>query len=267
MKQHRNLAFTLIACGVALAMVSTAMAQSVGAKVVRIKGAARYSQGSAGWQKLNVGMVLPPGAVIQTSTDRGSYVDLVLGDSDAATARPVSFNSASTASPSVAYHPRSEQNTVRLMENTVLGIDRLSYVETGSDVVSDTQLDLKSGRIIGNVKKLSAASKYEVKLPNGVAGIRGTFYDISAEGVVRVVTGSVVVAYVGADGTVVTQVVSAGQQFDARTGQVSPIPASVMSELRLIEPVVPSGGTAGTSTSFRVGPEIYYVSPINAGDN
>ena len=27
---------------------------------------------------------------------------------------------------------------------------------------------------------MSAASKYEVKIPNGVAGVRGTLYDIQA---------------------------------------------------------------------------------------
>ena len=128
----------------------------------------------------------------------------------------------------MAYQPKSEQNTVRITANSVLGIDKLSTMQTGSDVVTDTQLDLKAGRILGNVKKMSAASKYEIKLPNGVAGIRGTFFDISAEGLVRVVTGSVVVAYVGPDGTVVTQVVSGGQQFDSRTGQLSPIPPEVL---------------------------------------
>jgi hypothetical protein len=90
-------------------------------------------------------------------------------------------------------------------------------------VVTETQLDLKAGHIFGTVKKMSAASKYEVKIPNGVAGIRGTTYDISAEGVIKVLAGSVVLAYVGPDGTVVTQVIMGSQQFDARTGVLSQI--------------------------------------------
>ena len=57
------------------------------------------------------------------------------------------------------------------MENSALGIDKLTSMDTGSDSVTETQLDLKAGHIMGSVKKLSAASKYEVKIPNGVAGI------------------------------------------------------------------------------------------------
>jgi hypothetical protein len=72
---------------------------------------------------------------------------------------------------------------------------------------------------------MSAASKYEVKLPNGVAGIRGTFFDIFAEGIVKVRIGSVVLAWVDPKtGNVVTQVVSGGQMYDARSGQVTPLP-------------------------------------------
>jgi hypothetical protein len=73
-------------------------------------------------------------------------------------------------------------------------------------------------------KKTSAASKYEIKIPNGVAGIRGCVWDVSAEGVIKVFEGSVVLAYVGPDGTVVTQVVMGNQEFDARTGVLTPLP-------------------------------------------
>ena len=74
------------------------------------------------------------------------------------------------------------------------------------------------------MKKLSAASKYEVKIPNGVAGIRGTVYFITSDGIVSVVAGSVVVAYMGANNQPVTQEVMAGQQFDVKSGQLSPLP-------------------------------------------
>jgi hypothetical protein len=113
---------------------------------------------------------------------------------------------------------------VRIWDNTLLGIDKLTETETGADVVTETQLDLKAGHIFGMVKKMSAASKYEVKMPNGVAGIRGTVYDISAEGVVKVLQGSVVLAYVGSDGKAQTQVVMGEQMFDARTGVLSALP-------------------------------------------
>lgn len=222
MKQTRNLLNGLVACGVALAMVSTLAAQTVNqsaAKVVRLKGAARYSTGNNVWEPLKVGAVIRPGTVIQTAAN--SMVDLVLGDVTAPVARP-----ATTAIPTdtLSYQPAAEQNMVRLWGNTLLGVDKLNVTETGADVVTETQLDLKAGHIFGMVKKMSAASKYEVKLPNGVAGIRGTTYDISAEGVIKVLVGSVVLAYVGPDGSVVTQVIGGSQQFDSRTGVLMPLP-------------------------------------------
>ena len=129
-------------------------------------------------------------------------VDLVLGDG--ARRRVASEGRPATM---LSYQPSSEQNMVRIWENTLLGVDKLTETHTGADVVTETQLDLKAGRITGTVKKMSAASKYEVKIPNGVAGIRGTVYDISAEGVIKVLSGSVVLAYVGPDGAPVTQVI------------------------------------------------------------
>jgi hypothetical protein len=103
-------------------------------------------------------------------------------------------------------------------------VDKLTEMQTGADVVTETQLDLKAGHISGSVKKMSAASKYEVKLPIGVAGIRGTIYDFTAEGVIKVFSGSVVLAYTGANGSTLTQVVMGLQMFDARTGTLSPLP-------------------------------------------
>src|SRR3974390_158266 len=161
MKHTRNLMNSLITCTIALALVSTVAAQTAtdsSVKVIRVKGPARYSTGNNVWQPLGPGTVIRPGTVIQTSTEKGSYVDL------------------------------------------------------------------EAGRITGSVKKMSAASKFEIKLPNGVAGIRGTVFDISAEGVVRVFVGSMVVAWVDSkSGNVVTQVVMGGQQYDARSNQISPI--------------------------------------------
>ena len=218
MKETRSLLISLVVCGVVLAMVSTLAAQTPKqgtAKVVRLKGAARYTTGNNVWQPLKVGDIVKPGTIIQTADK--SRVDLVLGDSSAPVARPV-------AGDMLTYQPNAEQNMVRMWENTLLGIDKLAVMETGADEETLTQLDLKAGHIFGMVKKMSAASKYEVKIPNGVAGIRGTVYDISAEGVIKVLSGSVVLAYVGPDGTVVTQVVMGLQEFDARTGTMTPLP-------------------------------------------
>jgi hypothetical protein len=268
MKNFQRMLNGLMVGAVVMAMVATVAAQNVvqgSAKVVRIKGSARYSTVANQWQPLKVGAVLAAGTVVQTGMDKGSYVDLVLGDGSGVIPVASGGAGAASAADTLRYQPSAQQNIVRLWENTLLGIDKLTTTETGADVVTDTQLDLRAGRIFGSVKKMTAASKYEIKLPNGVAGVRGTIYDISADGVVRVLSGQVVVAWVAADGTVTTQVVNAGQQFDARSGQISPIPEFNQKEMikaakdARIAPNTPPTTFVNDST-------IYYVSP-NQGKN
>jgi hypothetical protein len=239
MKLNRNLINSLVGCAIALAFVSTVAAQGAmdgAAKVVRVKGPARYTTGNNVWQPIRVGDVLRAGTVVQTSTEEGSYVDLVLGDGNTALPQAVTYKPGipnSMAGSSTSFRPSSEQNVVRVWANSALGIDKLTAMQTGADTVSETQLDLKQGRITGNVKKMSAASKYEVKLPNGVAGVRGTLFDIQAIGIVKVYVGSMVVAWVDPKTqNVTTQTVMGGQQYDAANNQVSPLSAASMGELQ-----------------------------------
>jgi len=63
-----------------------------------------------------------------------------------------------------------------------LKIDTLTISDTGVDTVSDTELDLQAGRIFASVKKLSDSRKYLVKIPNGIAGVRGTKFTLGADG-------------------------------------------------------------------------------------
>ena len=223
MKEIRTLLAGLVLSGLALALVSSVDAQTVNqgvATVIRIKGAARYNVAGV-WHPLDkVGVALKPGTLIQTERTKGSYVDIILGEGNA----PIPSASAST----MAYQPSAEQNVVRIWEDSALKIDKLTSLQTGSDVVTETQLDLQRGRIFGTVKKMSAASKYEVTIPNGVAGIRGTIYELSAVGVIKVLVGSCIMSFVGADGQARTQVVMALQQYDARTGEIIPLPPPLL---------------------------------------
>ena len=257
MKETRSLLNSLVVCGVALAMVSTLTAQTPSpgsAKVIRLKGGARYASGPNAGQLLKVGDIVQPGALIQTAA--GSRVDLALGDTSVPVAQPLSAAEPMGSS----YAPSSEQNIVRLWENTLLGIDKLTETKTGADVVTETQLDLKAGHIFGVVRKMSAASKYEVKIPNGVAGIRGTVYDISAEGVIKVLSGSVVLAYVGPDGTITTQPVNSSQQFDARTGVLSPLPIPDQGDMKRYIGQVRAGLTPGV-IPVSADMTLQYISP------
>jgi hypothetical protein len=210
---------TLGTAAVVMAWAGALCAQSAyqgTAKVLSVKGAARYTADNVNWLPLKVGDVVRPGAVIQTASS--SQVDLVLTDREEGGPQPTLKT--------MAYRPEGEAraNLVRMYENTTLGVDKLARTETGADVVSETQLDLRAGKIFGSVKKLSGASTYDVKIPNGVAGIRGTIYTLTSSGVVNVLVGSVVMKIVAADNSIVTKEVSTGQMFDPATGLVTSIP-------------------------------------------
>jgi hypothetical protein len=224
MRQIKTFVIGLVSCALTIAFVGRASAQSDEgiAKVVAVTGDARYFvAGDTTPHPLKVGMILKAGITIQTATGPMNYVDLVLNNAQAV-APP-------SPSPSEIAHfqPKVQQDGIRIFENTVLAVDKLNRTATGADIVTDTELDLKAGSILGTVKKLSPASKYEVKIPNGVAGIRGTIYFLSANGIVRVLSGSVVVAYVGPGGNVITQVVNGGEEFNTNTGLVTPIAVNV----------------------------------------
>jgi hypothetical protein len=265
MRYAGNVVSGLVGAVVSLVLASTLVAQTPvesTAKVIRMKGAVRYSTGNNVWQTAEVGMILRPGSIVQVGSEAGCFVDLALDESSGnmevpATYRPYIPTSLSTST-STAVRPSAEQNVVRLWENTVMAIDRLTTQTTGADVVTDTQLDLKAGRISGSVKKMSAGSRYEVKLPNGVAGIRGTSYDLAVEGVVRVFAGSVLFGWGSPQ---VAQLVSEGNQYDGRTGQMSAIPQTILqmfqqifSAMRFVAPAAP--------TTYAADKTVNNVSPV-----
>jgi hypothetical protein len=238
-------------------MVTSLAAQTVKegkGTVVRIKGAARFSTGNSAWQPLKVGAVLGSGAVVQTALD--SFVDIVFGEEEVAPPQPTVGE--------MLYQPAVEQNVVRVFEDSVLAIDKLTFTPTGADTVTETQLDLRQGHIFGTAKKLSAASHYEIKIPNGVAGIRGTVYMISASGVVTVLSGSVMISWVGPDGNVHTELVTAGHQYDLRTGQLTTLPPLTIGELERLLRDARVGPTT-RPTTFPIDHTIYYISPTQGG--
>lgn len=79
-------------------------------------------------------------------------------------------------------------SSVSLAENSRIAIEEFKMDPTGSDIavgrltsepsVSKTRLNLAYGELVGNVKKLNAASSYDIQTPVGAAGIRGTTFRI-----------------------------------------------------------------------------------------
>lgn len=193
------------------------------ATAIRTQGLVSYSLGDGKWYPLVPGKYLPPGSSIKTG-DSGT-VDIILGKSIELPQAKWAPDRISQAADSpvrgmVTYKPSAEQNMIRLIPNTTLAIDRLNTTDTGADTVSDSELDLKEGKIFASVKKLSGASQYLVKIPNGVAGVRGTWFSLGADGGVAVYesrNGGLLLAHT-IHGVPVTIQVNEGQMYVPATG-------------------------------------------------
>jgi len=191
--------------------------------------------------------VLKDGTLVQTGTKEGSYVDLVLGEGKSvALAIPNGGAGGKGGGGGAAHQHPSNVDVVRLMKDTVLGIDKLSATPTGAGVQTDTQLDLRKGHITGNVKKMVAGSNYEIRYPQGVAGIRGSVYDMAlAEGinngtvtvtlVLNMLTGSAVLSFnVPGQTTPITQTILPGFGFNTGTDVLTPLTPAQMNQISQI---------------------------------
>jgi hypothetical protein len=250
----------------ALTLGSSARAEGTqqrSAKVISIKGDARYNTGDGKWQPLTLKTVLPPGSVVQTAED--STADLLLdgqvqlGVATAADGAGYLLPSGRNYAPPVL-PPSQAASIVRLQPKTTLAIDKLTTTPTGADVVNDTQLDLRAGKIFGSTKKVTGASKYEIKLPNGVAAIRGTIYAVGADGAVAVLSGSVFVTVTKPDGSTSTVRVPAGSALNPVTGEIYPLPVDAGAALSDV--VAAMGMRVYTvPTSYSVDNTTVWVSP------
>lgn len=120
-------------------------AATPGAAVVKkVVGTATYTDAKGGGP-LKEADILLQGATITTGA--GSYVDLDMGVNG---------------------------NALRVEADSSLTLTKLDFTRAG-EVIVNTELEVKKGSAVANVvNKLSKASKYEIKTPAGVAGIRGT---------------------------------------------------------------------------------------------
>ena len=132
------------------------------AEVKKVTGKATVAKGGGAAITLAEGMVLGTGDTIATGAN--STVDLNLG---------------------------LNGDVLRVEPDSTLLLDQLEVVSTGN-VVVNTKLNVTKGDVTANViNKLSKASKYEVRTPGGVAGIRGTIYRASVGSGTSVIHGAV----------------------------------------------------------------------------
>ncbi|NBV21200.1 MAG: hypothetical protein EBS05_04665 [Proteobacteria bacterium] len=183
------------------------------AQVKKVVGTVSYAD-AGGSGPIKEGDVFRQGTTITTGA--GSFVDLDLGVNG---------------------------DALRVEADSTLALNQLNYVKAGQPVMN-TGLEVTKGTVVANViHKLSSASRYEIKTPAGVAGIRGTVLQAgtaqimclvgtvefrpTAGGGVQLVIGGTV--YSGANNTVTkaTTVQTSGLAKSATACTQSVAPASV----------------------------------------
>ena len=222
-----------MACALALAFVGVATLKSAeegsvqGKAIVRaVHGNVEYNPGS-GFVPLKINTELDAGALIRTGPD--SSADL-------------SVNGLTSA--------------LRIEAETTVAIPTMTRSDTSRDADHETMLDLQDGAILGNVKKISANSRYEIKTPHGIAGIRGTDYHVKSrlepDGRHRVtftsISGQVTVsAVVDPGGPPVVKVLRDGESWTPGYGDVQPTP---IYELQSLESEIGALVAAVSAPSF-----------------
>ncbi len=181
MKTTSSLVKGLLVGAIALASVCALSAQTRAetAKVIRVKGAARFMVAGGAWQEIRVGTILEPGSVVQSDIEGSSFVDILLGKGAGGFGGMGAGASGSGAGAGGGYTASTKATVVHLFSNTVLGLDKLQVTETGAGAVADTELDLRQGRIVANVKKLTAGSDFRVRYPKGVGRVHGSVLDMN----------------------------------------------------------------------------------------
>jgi hypothetical protein len=196
--------------------------------VTAIGGAAKLSTGGGGFGGLTVGQRLRKGDVIKTGPS--SHVDIEIGNS---------------------------VGVIQVAANSTFAIVDALATRTAADTVTDTQLDLSEGAMVFKVNKLSKASRYEIKTPRGIAGVRGTTGYLTAGGELTVGEGTAGISYFGGG----THVLHDGQSI--APGDAAPKPASGSALKALMDAVwdATHHGTGSDTPPF-VSPPEFFTSPV-----
>jgi len=268
MKNYQR-AFIGIFVSSALFFSLNAVAATGKARVQSIRaGTAQYSLDGQTWTTAQVGTVLQPGAIVKT--DEAGTVDLYLGKNG-----PL----------------------VRLTPKTTLKIVRLEITEGAGETIVTTELELVQGKIHAIVRKLSAASKFEVKTPIDLCGVRLGRVGITDRGQLMVLRGHGYVLYTAPGKEQPKRFeVPAGYMFEPtlnnNAGGVIPLKPSLVHELRYqtaqlygmlppeeriivwrptpiwnipSRPFVSPGGEVGSGPAWVLPPVLNPTSPVSVG--
>jgi len=193
-RQLSTFALSVLILAIATPLFAQTFPNTTGVICKTISGNVEFSTQPDQWQPLRLDSKLGGGSVIRTHED--STLDFYLDES---------------------------KTTLRLTPNSKLAIKTLKVWQAGNQSVTDTELKLLDGGIVGVQKKLMKPSHFQITTPNGTATIVGTEYLVRADGAITVLSGSVSINYnlPGNKGSVKADI-PAGYSFNPATGTVIP---------------------------------------------
>jgi len=225
MKQYVRFLPGLLAGG-AMALTVSVLGATGTARLDAVRaGYVRYTTDGVNWMDAKAGAVLSPGATVKTDT---------LGVAD--------------------FYLAKNGPYVRVTPDSELTLKTLNQESGAGETIVTTQLGLNRGKLQGVVRKMSAASKYEVITLVGSVLIRGTKYQVSARGEVSVEDGEGVVRYNAPGATAPTEyVVRAGYTFEPtlnsnRGGLIETLP-SVTEEINVAANAFGGAGAEGVAVT------------------
>ncbi len=172
---------SILICGLVLALTGVAsLVIAAGGEwntkaIVRaIHGKASYKVGGGDWMPLKVNQELSPGTQLKTDVGSEAYLQV-----------------------------NGFASTVKLTENTTVTLTKMMQMGAFLSPDSSTSLKLDGGTVLGSVRKLSANSDYKVTVPGGVAGIRGTDFQVT---VTVENNGALSIVFTSVTGTIFCQV-------------------------------------------------------------
>jgi hypothetical protein len=196
--------------------------------VVAVMGDARYWNGQNNKvHTIKPGELIPPGSTIQTAKGAGNWVDLAMGERLPNMYSSYPPRSQYSINP---YSPRFDPaDHMRIYENSILTLDKVTLKKVGENQVPDTRLRLLQGAVLFSPMPTSPAQvpKREIVAPyhefrgsNVVVRAERAIVLFTASGITRVIDGTVSVERTD-QGT--TKELSAWQEYAPVTGVVSPM--------------------------------------------
>jgi hypothetical protein len=110
---------------------------------------------------------------------------------------------------------------LHLTSGSKLQLSKLAKQQAAGELVTETDIKLLAGSVVGSQRKLNGPSSFTVQFPGGVATIKGTEYIVRSDGAVTVLSGVVRVNFnLPGNGGSIRVTINAGQSFNPATGQV-----------------------------------------------